>query len=234
MALLSRQFDRDRDRVIARAKQEGNCCGMLLWFSDIEKQTTVADLCKTHSGACYFSTGIHPDNIDRTNKKSHEEWLEKVEELAKRSECIGILSGLITHFILFSISFKQTLITLFLISGLNLTREVGTHFAQESLLKSSCALADKLLLPVILHVNDSKSLERCIELLRADGWATEEGDDTPLEEHRKVLLHDAMTCCEGDVAIFATAVEAGFHFIIAATGLTDADDVVSAIRSNCY
>jgi hypothetical protein len=93
VALLSRQFDRDRDRVVTRAKQDGNCCGMLLWFSDIEKQTVVADFCKTHSGTCYFSTGIHPDNIDRTNKKSHEEWLEKVEELAKKSECIGILSG---------------------------------------------------------------------------------------------------------------------------------------------
>lgn len=93
VALLSRQFDRDRDRVVFRAKNDGNCCGMLLWFSDIEKQSTLADFCKTHSGICYFSAGIHPDNIDRTNKKSHEDWLEKVEELAKRAECVGILSG---------------------------------------------------------------------------------------------------------------------------------------------
>jgi hypothetical protein len=92
VALLSRQFDRDRDRVIARAKQE-DCCGMLVWFADIEKQTAVADHCHTFSGSCYFSTGIHPDNIDRTNKKSHDDWLEKVEELAKRAECLAILSG---------------------------------------------------------------------------------------------------------------------------------------------
>lgn len=93
VALLSRQFDRDRERVVIRAKQDGNVCGMLLWFSDIEKQSVVADFCKAHSGICYFSTGIHPDNIDRTNKKSHEEWLERVEELAKKAECVGILSG---------------------------------------------------------------------------------------------------------------------------------------------
>jgi hypothetical protein len=93
-ALLSRQFDRDRERVIVRAKEEGQCCGLLLWFSDIEKQTVVADLCKANEGFCYFATGIHPDNIDRTNKKSHGEWVLRIEELAKRPECVAILSGM--------------------------------------------------------------------------------------------------------------------------------------------
>ena len=100
VALLSRQFDRDRDRVIERAKAEGNCCGMLLWFADIEKQTVVADYCKTLSGTCYFSAGIHPDNIDRTNKKSHDEWLIKIEELAKRPECVALMSGTVQQNIL--------------------------------------------------------------------------------------------------------------------------------------
>lgn len=93
VALLSRQFDRDRDRVIARAQSEGKSLGMLLWFADIEKQQAIADLSKVNSGVCYYATGVHPDNIDRTNKKSHEEWMEKTEELAKRSECLAILSG---------------------------------------------------------------------------------------------------------------------------------------------
>lgn len=92
-AILSRQFDRDRERVLIRAKTEGNCSGIVAWFSDIEKQTILADLCKLNSGFCYFVTGIHPDNIDRTNKKSHDSWLEKTEDLAKRAECIGILTG---------------------------------------------------------------------------------------------------------------------------------------------
>jgi hypothetical protein len=93
VALLSRQFDRDRDRVIQRAQTDGHCMGILIWFSDIEKQSAVADLCKTNSGYCYYATGVHPDNIDRTNKKSHDEWLEKVEELGKKAECLAILSG---------------------------------------------------------------------------------------------------------------------------------------------
>lgn len=93
IALLSRQFDRDRDRVLQRAQAEGQCFGVLAWFADIEKQQGIADLGKTNSGFCYYAVGIHPDNIDRTNKKSHEEWLEKVEKLGKRAECVAILSG---------------------------------------------------------------------------------------------------------------------------------------------
>lgn len=92
-ALLSRQFDKCRDRVIQCAYSEGKCQGLLLWFADIEKQQSLADICKTNSGVCYYATGVHPDNIDRTNKKFHEEWIEKVEELAKKAECLAVLSG---------------------------------------------------------------------------------------------------------------------------------------------
>ena len=70
-AILSRQFDRDRDRVVSRAKTEG-VSGIIGWFSDIEKQSGLSDLCKSNLGHVYCIIGIHPDNIDRTNKKSHE------------------------------------------------------------------------------------------------------------------------------------------------------------------
>ena len=50
--------------------------------------------------------GIHPDNIDKTNKKVHDGWLVKVEECAKESECVAVLTGL------------------------SLEREIGSHFAQ--------------------------------------------------------------------------------------------------------
>jgi len=39
-AILSRQFDRDRDRVLSRAREEG-CCAVLEWISDIEKQVCI-------------------------------------------------------------------------------------------------------------------------------------------------------------------------------------------------
>ena len=53
---MSRQFDRDRDRVLTRA-QDDNVCGIVSWFSDVEKQQALADLCKSNSGFSYFVTG---------------------------------------------------------------------------------------------------------------------------------------------------------------------------------
>lgn len=97
----------------------------------------------------------------------------KVEEIARKPECVGILSGL------------------------NLGRELATHFAQESLLKTSCKLCEKLLLPLVLHITDS-SLEICIEILKGENWCSnllsvEEGSLGA----KNVLLHDAVTACGG-------------------------------------
>ena len=50
VALISRQFDRDRDRVIQRSRDEGDVCAMLLWSSDWEKQEAVAKLCAERRG----------------------------------------------------------------------------------------------------------------------------------------------------------------------------------------
>ena len=72
----------------------GDVAAVVAWFADFEKQEALADACKLQSGYLYFVAGIHPDNIERTNKKLHDTWLEKVEELARRAECVGILSGL--------------------------------------------------------------------------------------------------------------------------------------------
>jgi Tat protein secretion system quality control protein TatD with DNase activity len=145
-AILSRQFDRDRDRVLARTKQE-KVGGIVAWFSDVEKQQSLLDVCKANSGQCYAAVGINPDNIDRTNKKMHASWLSKIEELCLSGECVAI------------------------VSGLNLSREVGTHFAQESVLKSCCELSLLHRLPLILHVSaDGPSLDKLLEILLEHGW----------------------------------------------------------------
>ncbi len=200
-ALLSRQFDRDRDRVLQRAQFEGHCIGILNWFADIEKQTAVAELSKSNSGFVYYATGIHPDNIDRTNKKSHDEWLEKVEELGKKAECIALLSGL------------------------NLSREMGTHFSQESILKSTIQLAEKLQLPVILHTSDLKSLERSLELVLPE----ENGDDDDGDGGSNVplIIHDLLTCTGADLTFRDTLIKSpNVYFIVSGAGLTDPDAVV--------
>lgn len=208
-AALSRQFDRDREKVLARAKSEG-VCAIVCWFSDIEKLDPLLDLCKSNQGLCYLLAGIHPDNIERTNKKSHDIWLAKVEEIAKQPTCIGI------------------------ISGLNLSREIGTHFAQESLLRSACGLADKLLLPLVLHVAaDGSSLEKVIEILKSEGWTAEEENGGEILNHRRCILHDALTACGSDGEKVQMAVDAGFHLIISASGITNPDVTVREKAIGC-
>jgi Tat protein secretion system quality control protein TatD with DNase activity len=209
-AILSRQFDRDRERMLIRAKTEGNCSVVISWFSDIEKQLMLADLCKVNTGFCYFVTGVHPDNIDGMNKKAHETWLEKTEELGKRAECVGIMSGL------------------------NLFREMKTHFAQESLLKSSCELAEKLLLPLILHIPDSNSLERALEVLREIGWTDDESADNDTEDgSHRVLIHDIVTSCGGNVDKMKLALAAGCYGMVSAAGLTDPDAAIKERAVEC-
>ena len=69
-ALLSRQFDRDRDRVLERSRSEGSLEALALWFSDVEKQQSLVDICKQNSGFCYCFVGVHPDNVQNTKKAS--------------------------------------------------------------------------------------------------------------------------------------------------------------------
>lgn len=215
-AIISRQFDRDRDRVLQRAHTEG-CCAVIHWFADVEKQQNLADLSKMNAGFLYFLAGVHPDNVDRTNKKSHEGWLEKVDEIGKRSECVGILTGL------------------------NLARETGTHFAQESLLTSSCKLADKLQLPLVLHLaSDGASLERAFELLRGEGWIADnstdgdgENDNDEMEAPQRVMIHDAVSACGGDVEKIKLAVRSGCMCMVSAAGLADGDAEVRAKTVEC-
>eukprot|EP01041_Mallomonas_annulata_P005652 gene5652-11402_t len=203
MAILSRQFERDRDKVLQRSKSEG-VCAIICWFSDIEKLEALLEACKTNSGLCYLLSGVHPDNIERTNKKSNEVWMAKVEEIARHPVCLGILSGL------------------------NLTREIGTHFAQESLLISACGVADKLLLPLVIHIApDGSSLDKAIEILRTEGWTADSEQFIESQGRRRVILHDAITACGADKMKMKIAIDAGFYFVFSAAGLTDPD---SALR----
>lgn len=197
--------------MIQRAQTDG-VCGIVVWFADVDKQSAIADLCKQNRGCCYFFTGVHPDNIDRTNKKSHELWLEKVEECGRQAECVG------------------------LISGLNLQREIGTHFAQESLLRASCPLADKLQLPLIIHCPDFKSLTRALEILTEEGFSANTADplDVPFEASmRRVLVHDAITASGGSAECMGQVLAAGWFPVLSAAGFADPDEAVRARARAC-
>jgi Tat protein secretion system quality control protein TatD with DNase activity len=164
-----------------------------VWNSAVEKQSSLLELCQTSPGQCYAALGISPDNIDRTNKKLHSSWLSTIEELASAPECVAI------------------------VSGLNMTREMCTHFAQESLLKSCAGIATRLALPLILHVGcDGASLDRALELLQKMGWLSDgEGLD------RRIILYDALPACSGDPLKVQEIIQSGIRCMVSASGLTD-------------
>jgi Tat protein secretion system quality control protein TatD with DNase activity len=164
VAILSRQFDDDREDVMRRAQSDGCCCGVVAWCSSVDKQATLVQFSTlTHDSYSYCVVGVHPDNIDRVNKKQQEAWLESIEELTVSPSCVGVLCGL------------------------NLTREVATHFAQESLVRVSSRLARKVQLPLYLHVPGVESLRRALDLLKEEEWFDVGDDETPA-----LVIHDAV------------------------------------------
>jgi Tat protein secretion system quality control protein TatD with DNase activity len=184
--------------------------GVLIWFSDVEKQSAVLEVCQQQTGHCYAALGISPDNIDRTNKKMHGSWLLKIEELALAAECVAI------------------------VSGLNLTKEMGTHFAQESLLKSCAEIAERLNLPLILHVaSDGASLSRALEILTEAGWICDTVIPASPATNRTLILYDALSACSGDLHKVQNVVDAGVYCMISAAGLTDPSEKVKSSFEAC-
>lgn len=214
VAIMSRQYERDRDTVIKRARNCG-VSGLICWFTDIEKQTELADCCKMNSGLCYFATGILPDNVDRTNKKQDEILLSRIHSIACRSECVGITSGL------------------------NLSRDMGSHYAQELLFFGCYYLAAKCSLPLILHCNDDGvSMEKALDLLEGtqlqDYISRKHASEGAKFELKpvNVIFHDVIRTCKNNGDVLQRAVDLGCYFIVASLGCpTDDSSCASNIAA---
>lgn len=203
-ALLAHQFDRDRERVVLRAMEE-QVSGLLVWFSDVERQASLLDLCRTLPGQCYAAVGISPDNIHRSNKKMHSCWLSQIEELALAPDCVAI------------------------VAGLNLTREMGTHFAQEFLFRSCAGIAARVALPLILHVGcDGASLDRAMEILQEIDWLSEGRESSP-----PIVLYDALSACGGDPLKVQQVVQNGIRCMVSAAGITEKNKETQAAFRAC-
>lgn len=140
VAVLSRKFDADRDRLLVRARDEANVVAIMAWCGEFERQSALIQYCADHPGRAFCAIGVHPDNVDRTNKKAHEGWVESTESIARDASCIAILTGL------------------------DLTRELATHFSQEALMFELCMCAKRLRLPIVVHLHeDSQTIERFVD-----------------------------------------------------------------------
>nr|CCM35966.1 hypothetical protein, conserved [Leishmania guyanensis] len=76
----------------------------------------------------YAVLGIHVNNIDRLNIQLHGQWVKELERNVKHSDVVGVLTGL------------------------NLSRDHGTHYAQERLFKECWRVAAEVHLPLVLHL----------------------------------------------------------------------------------
>ena len=154
VSMASRQFDRDREAVLRRARQAG-VAALVVSSADAEKQKEVVDLCRGFEGTLYAAVGALPDNVKRTNDKVMAAWVESAVDAALVQPCV--------------VAFQ---------SGLDLTREPATHHAQEKLLEMHYTAARRVRLPLVLHVAPG-SLQRTLELLANHADGSDSADPVP-------------------------------------------------------
>ncbi len=137
---FARRFDADMLRVLTRSETDG-ITGVICWNNDWEKQEDILKLCEQHANFVYSTVGVHPNNIKRTNDRQAAERMAKLEELAVLSQTVAIACGL------------------------DFSREVASHFAQEKMLELQLSLAVRVRLPVVVHAVEA--WEPLLEKLRA-------------------------------------------------------------------
>ena len=166
VAILSRKFDSDRDRIVDRAAAESGCAAMLVWCGEVERQEALSQMCSDYRGRMFSAIGVHPDNVDRTNKKAHQEWIESTEAIAKNGHCVAILTGLDT------------------------TREQATHFSQEALMRELFNCSLRMRVPALIHLNpDAATANRFVE------WWSEALVEKHIE-HIPMVFHDGVALAQ--------------------------------------
>ncbi|GET85579.1 hypothetical protein, conserved [Leishmania tarentolae] len=187
VGLLSRKLEADQENIFRRAVEEGRLAAMVCWCSEVERQSLLLSTCVQHNKLCrgalekqqrsaaggdsrhvhfkmdgvvaasptpaatssssskagillYAVLGIHVNSIDRVNMRLHDQWIKELEANVKDGDVVGVLTGL------------------------NLSREHGTHYAQERLFKECWRVAAEVRLPLVLHLGaaDAASLTETV------------------------------------------------------------------------
>jgi Tat protein secretion system quality control protein TatD with DNase activity len=143
--LMSRQLARDQARVFQRAADDG-VAAVLAYTTDFDKVAELVAVVKEYPGLLYAVLGLHPDNVKRgSNDKLLAGRLQELKALALTPECIAIYCGL------------------------DLSRDIGSHFSQEKLLDGQMTIAAEARLPCILvDIAATERLSDKIVEFRAD------------------------------------------------------------------
>lgn len=128
--LTHRQFDRDRDAVLARAKAAGVVTSVLTGTTAANSRQSVR-LAEQHPGLLYATAGVHPHHAkDWTDATG-----DHIAELARRPAMVAVGE-----------------------CGLDFDRSYSPHDAQERAMVAQLELAARLSKPVFLH--ERRAFER--------------------------------------------------------------------------
>jgi TatD DNase family protein len=124
--LVSRQLARDQSRVFQRAVDAG-VSAVMCYTTDFDKVHELVAVIKEYPGLLYAILGLHPDNVKRgSNDKLLAQRLQELKALALTADCVAIYCGL------------------------DLSRDIGSHFSQEKLLDGQMVIAAEARLPCLV------------------------------------------------------------------------------------
>ncbi|PKF49712.1 3'-5' ssDNA/RNA exonuclease TatD [Enterovibrio nigricans] len=125
--LTSSRFDKDRDDVVARAKEAG-ISAMVLTGTDLVSSPAAAALASQYSGFCYSTAGVHPHDAKMVEDLS----LPSIRTLAELPQVVAIGE-----------------------CGLDFNRDFSPRPQQEAVFEAQLKLAAALNMPVFLHCRDA-------------------------------------------------------------------------------
>ena len=193
--LTSRQFDGSLQSVLRRACA-ASVVGIVVTCPDMGRADEVLELLRQWPGLLLAALGISPDSVKRQSERVSEGWLERLR-------CLSLLPAVVC-----------------ISCGLDLTREVSTHYLQQQLLVAQCQLAARLRLPLV--VTEKAAADRVIpavtaafaaaarDVETADGCVA--GEATPASSQQEMRV--ALRGFSGPDDQLAAYIDAGWHIML--------------------
>lgn len=117
--LVSRQLSRDQARIFARAT-DAAVDGIVSFSTDFDRVAELTEIVRTYPHQLYAAIGLHPDNVKRGNDKLLAARLGELRSFALTPECVALYCGL------------------------DLTRDISSHYQQEKLLEGQWTIAVRI------------------------------------------------------------------------------------------
>ncbi len=125
--LTSRQFAKDANDVVARARQAG-VSGMMITGTNLKESGAALALARQHPGYCWSTAGVHPHDASSWNEAT----AQSIAQLAAMPEIVAVGE-----------------------CGLDFDRNFSTPAEQERAFDAQLALAAEVNKPVFLHCREA-------------------------------------------------------------------------------